>query len=65
MSAEEKQLIIDSWNKHVEKNVVSKKHGSFSSTAEEVFRETFKNGIIALEKLTQKEKLRILKYTGL
>ncbi|MBI5159486.1 hypothetical protein HY992_05180 [Candidatus Micrarchaeota archaeon] len=65
MSAEEKQLIIEAWDRHVEKNVVSKKHGSFSSTAEEAFRETFKNGIMALEKLTQKEKVKLLKYAGL
>lgn len=65
MGVEEKQLVIDSWNKHVEKNIISQKHGSFSSTAEEVFRETFRNGIIAAERLTQKEKLRIMKYAGL
>lgn len=65
MTTEDKQPIIDSWDKHIEKNGRKYEIACFSSIREADFRETFKNGILACVKLTQKEKKELLAYTGL
>ncbi|MBI4399695.1 hypothetical protein HY570_03005 [Candidatus Micrarchaeota archaeon] len=65
MSEKEKQRIIEAWNKHVEGIARQHKYATFSSAAEEDFCETFRNGILAYESLTKKEKLEICAYARL
>ena len=65
MSTEEKQKVIHAWDKHLEETVCKHKFASFSSVAEEVFCEAFRNGIIAHGTLTKKEKLEICAYSKL
>lgn len=65
MSVEEKQRIIDAWDKHIERTNCQHKFASFSSIAEEAFCETFRMGIMAHGSLTKKEKLEICAYARL
>lgn len=64
MSADEKKLILEAWERHVQKNTASHKHSCFSATAEEDFRENFKQ-CVNTAKLTPKEKKSILNAIGL
>lgn len=65
MAAEEKQIIIEAWDKHIEGTIRQQRLMRFSSVADAEFCETFRNGIMANKNLTKKEKLDIYVYTNL
>ncbi len=60
MGEEEKQKTIEAWNKHVILTNSKRKYMGFSSDAEADFCDQFRNGVLAHDKLTKKEKLEIL-----
>jgi hypothetical protein len=65
MSSEEKQYIIEAWDKHIEKHNIRFKFFSSNATQEEQFGVDFKEHILQSKKLTYEEKDEILHYAEL
>ena len=65
MTTNEKEPIIEAWNKHITKNGRRHEIACFSSIREDDFRVMFRKGILSHAKLSQKEKQELLEYTGL
>ncbi len=65
MAAEQKQVFIDAWDKHIEGTIRQQRLMRFSSVADADFCETFRNGLQANKSLTKKEKLEINAYTNI
>lgn len=63
MAAEQKQVFIEAWDKHIEGAIRLQRLFRFSSVADADFCETFRNGILANKSLTKKEKIDICAYT--
>jgi hypothetical protein len=60
MSKQEKQRIVDAWNKHIENERRAMKYQTFSSNASEDYRSVFETGLRQHAELTDKEKHEIL-----
>lgn len=65
MVAEQKNIVISAWNRHIDGLGRQHKHSRFSSVAEAAFCETFKTGVNAHRSLTKKEKTEIFAYANL
>jgi hypothetical protein len=65
MSSEEKQYIIEAWDKHIMKHNIRFKFFSSNATQEELFGADFKEHILQSKKLTYEEKDEILRYAEL
>ncbi len=65
MVAVQKQVVADSWDKHIEGTIRQNRLMRFSSVADAEFCDMFRRGIMAHKSLTKKEKLELCAYTKL
>jgi len=65
MSSEEKQRIIEMWDRHMEKQGIRLKFLSSNAAQEESFGADFKENVLQSKNLTSEEKQEILRHAEL